>query len=207
LPGKGHDWQRSAFAFHPNKGSLFASEKNRLQIWNLKDGSSSPWEPGHDKLITSLSVHPDGQRVASADQAGMVRVCDATSRKLLHQFRSGGAVVCVRFSPDGSMLAAITAAPDSALYLWDLQTRGQIRRDGHTNHVRGLAWRPDSQALATASHDGTVALWSLDLKQPPRTIQLNMGQQEQFAFTPEGRHLLTANEDGSIFVLRLAEKR
>jgi len=70
--------------------------------------------------------------------------------------------------------------------------------------VTGLAWRPDSQALATASHDETVRLWSLDRQKPPRTIQLYAGKQEQLAFTPEGRHLVTANEDGSIFVLRLA---
>jgi hypothetical protein len=57
--------------------------------------------------------------------------------------------------------------------------------------------------LATASHDGTIQLWPSATGQPPRTIQLNAGKQEQPAFTPEGRHLSTANGGGSIFVLRL----
>jgi WD40 repeat protein len=102
------------------------------------------------------------------------------------------------------MLAATTAAPDTALYLWDLQTRSQVCRTGHTDHVMGLAGRPDGQALATASSDETVRLWSLDPNQPPRTLRLHAGPQGQLAFTPEGRHLITANGDGSIFVLRLA---
>jgi WD40 repeat protein len=102
------------------------------------------------------------------------------------------------------MLAATTAAPDAALYLWELQTRAQVRREGHTDSVVALAWRPDSQAVATASDDATLRLWSLDIKQPPRTLPFHTGPQCRVAFTPEGRHLIAANQDGSIFVLRLS---
>src|SRR5262249_10264638 len=100
-------------------------------------------------------------------------------------------------------LAATTMAPDSALYVWNLETRVETCRKGHTDSVMGLAWRSDGQVLATASHDGTIRLWSRDPGRDPQVIRPHAGKQEQPTFTPEGRHLITANEDGSIFVLRL----
>jgi hypothetical protein len=48
-----------------------------------------------------------------------------------------------------------------------------------------------------------VRLWPRNLEQEPKVFKLHAGGQRQPAFTPDGRHLLTANGDGSIYVLRL----
>lgn len=204
LRGQGHAWQPSEFAFHPKGGALITSDKNQLKRWSLRDGSSTTWEEGPDKPIDTVAFHPDGRRVATGDRGGGVCLWDAATYQRLRQFRCEGAVLRVRFSPDGATLAATTATPEGALYLWDLQTGAKTRRVGPIGHGLGLAWRPDSQALATAANDGTLCLWPRDPEKEPRTIRLPGGLRRHLAFTPEGRHLLTANADGSIFVLRLA---
>jgi WD40 repeat protein len=204
LRNVGQGWQWPELAFHPDSGSLVTPHGQQLQHWDLTHGTSVIWQGVHAKPLLSVAYSGDGQQLASGDEEGVVCVWDATTRKPSHQFRCNGAVWRVRFSPDGATLAATTATPDSALYLWYLQTRTQTRVGGHSDRVKGLAWQPNGQGLATASDDGTVCLRSLDVKQPPRTFRLNAGMQGQLAFTPEGRHLVTANEDGSIFVLRLA---
>src|SRR5262249_40571253 len=215
LSGTGRSSPHLEFTFHPDGGSVVGVQGNRLGEWNVSAGSSTLWQVIHARPIPTVAYSPDGQQLASGDLQGLVCVWDVASRKVLQQFRCKGAVRRVRFSPDGALLAATTGwrpdsleaapgqVPDAALYVWDLKTEVQTRREGHTDSVMGLAWRPDGQALATASHDGTVRLWSRDPAAPPRTIHLHAGKQEQLAFTPEGRHLVTANEDGSIFVLRL----
>jgi len=203
LRGQGRNWQRNEFAFPPQSGSLITSAGTALEKWQLPGGSPTTWDAAHDRPIESLAVHPDGQMLALGDKMGAIQLWNAPPSQHLHLLRCEGAVLRVRFSPDGRHLAATTAAPDAALYLWDLKTGLRTRSAGHTDSVEGLAWRSDSQALATASHDGTVRVWPCDRLAETRIIRLYAGKQGQLAFTPEGRHLLTANEDGSIFVLRL----
>jgi WD40 repeat protein len=191
------------FSFDPNGGSLVSAQHQRLEQWNLTDGTSTTWPDIHTKPVHSVAYGPHGRQLASGDDGGMVCLWDAATRTPLGQFRCGGPVRRVRFSPDGASLAATTLAPDAAVYVWDLRTRVQTRLEGHADSVVGLAWRADGQLLATASHDGTIRLWSRDRGQDPQVIKPHAGKQEQLTFTPEGRHLITANEDGSIFLLRL----
>jgi WD40 repeat protein len=204
LSGVGQDWQRMDFAWHPNGGFLVSPHGKEVQLWNLENGSVATWQEKHTKNVQSVAYAPDGLRLATADDDGLVCLWDAVLRQPLQDFRCEAGVCRVRFSPDGRRLAATTTGPDAALYLWDLPRSAPMRRQGHSADVAGLAWRPDGQELATASLDGTVCLWPLDPKGSPRTIRLHGGPQGQLAFTPEGRHLVTANGDGSIFVLRLA---
>lgn len=80
----------------------------------------------------------------------------------------------------------------------------------HNAPVSG-AWRADGRLLATAGeYDGTVRLWDLSSSPPRRqAIQVLPPKTQSLygvAFTPEGRHLATANPDGTIYILRLAKQ-
>ncbi|CDR95151.1 WD-repeat protein, putative [Babesia bigemina] len=67
-------------------------------------------------------------------------------------------VLCMDFSPDGTMLA--TGSGDSAVRIWDLQTATPIKTlKGHTNWVLGVLWSPDCKRLASAGMDGRVLMW------------------------------------------------
>ncbi len=82
--------------------------------------------------------------------------------------------------------------------------------EGSEGPVRGGAWRADGGVLATiGAADEPVRLWDFGHALPrPRTVRAiepgELGPQA-VAFTPEGRHVVTANPDGSIGVLRLAK--
>ncbi|ORM40642.1 Notchless -like protein 1 [Babesia sp. Xinjiang] len=67
-------------------------------------------------------------------------------------------VLCMDFSPDGSMLA--TGSGDCAVRIWDLKTATPIKTlKGHTNWVLCVMWSPDCKRLASAGMDGRVLIW------------------------------------------------
>ena len=60
--------------------------------------------------------------------------------------------------------------------------------------------------LATGSFDDTVRLWDIRsgvLQTKAFGPDFFGGKVRQVAFTPEGRHLVTANGNGTIYIFRL----
>ena len=66
-------------------------------------------------------------------------------------------ITAAAFSPDGVLLA--TGDRANGLVLWEAQTGNEyLVLNGHTGSITDVAWRPDSNSLASASLDGTVRL-------------------------------------------------
>ncbi|XP_010190112.1 PREDICTED: jouberin, partial [Mesitornis unicolor] len=73
---------------------------------------------------------------------------------------------CIRFSHDGKMLAAACAGRNGyPIVLYEIPS-GQFLRKfyGHLNIVYDLCWSKDNQYLLTASSDGTVRMWKIEMK-------------------------------------------
>ncbi|NXM02860.1 AHI1 protein, partial [Tyrannus savana] len=73
---------------------------------------------------------------------------------------------CVRFSHDGKTLAAACAGRNGyPIVLYEIPS-GQFLREfyGHLNIVYDLCWSKDNQYLLTASSDGTVRMWKIEMQ-------------------------------------------
>ena len=58
----------------------------------------------------------------------------------------------------------LVAAGDrfGGLFVWEAKSGKEfLTLRGHTKGVTGLAWRADSDALASCSEDGTVRVWDM----------------------------------------------
>jgi WD40 repeat protein len=101
-----------------------------------------------------------------------------------------------------------TSGDDRTIVLRDLASAERRTLSGHTAVVKSLAWRADGRLLVSSGGgDGTLRLWSVASPGTPcRTVSLFPagGWLHNVAFTPEGRHLATANPDGTVYILRLA---
>ncbi|NWV36951.1 AHI1 protein, partial [Grantiella picta] len=73
---------------------------------------------------------------------------------------------CIRFSHDGRTLAAACAGRNGyPIALYEIPS-GQFLREfyGHLNIVYDLCWSKDNQYLLTASSDGTVRMWKIEMQ-------------------------------------------
>ena len=70
-----------------------------------------------------------------------------------------GMVECIRFSPDGKLIAA--CGGDNSIILWDAET-GQLIRTmkGHTGPVHSVAFFPNAKSIVSGGADATVKIWS-----------------------------------------------
>jgi WD40 repeat protein len=152
-----------------------------------------------------VAFSPEGARLASGGEDGTVRLhnlADGGMRK----FTAAGAVNEVAFSPDGRTLAVVNVDPKAGVQIWDLETGKSLNLQGHTAEVRGLAFAPHEPLLATCGDDGTVRIWDLTGSEP-RARVIDLGRWPSgvraVAFTPDGRFLITANGNGTVYALRV----
>lgn len=95
-------------------------------------------------------------------------------------------VIDLAWSPDGSQLAAASAAGPVTLFA---ATDGAKRHElpGHADGTNVLAWRPAAGAavLATGGQDGTVKFWDAAAGQHTGSAKLGSAWVEHLAWRPE----------------------
>jgi WD40 repeat protein len=162
---------------------------------------------GHTKWVWSVAFAPDGKTLATGGWDNSVRLWDIAGPEPAEKAVLSGyadRVWSVAFAPDGQALA--TGSQDGDVQLWDLtgqepKERVQLRR--HQGAVRSLAFLPSGRVLVSAGEDGQVILWEATTGAVIWDWQLP-GAVSGVAAALDGKHLATANSNGTVYVLRLS---
>jgi WD40 repeat protein len=204
---KGTHRIRGRLAWSPDGRTLATgSEEGEVCLWDLESGKETRTPRGHSAPVRAVAFSPDGRLLVSGGEEGKAILGAAASSKPFFVFTLKGAVHDVGVSPDGQFLAAVTAAPDAALHLWDITTRQEAVPQEHHHDVLALAFQPKGRVLATAAADGAVRLWDSQAGCRPLTA-FGPGPfgnaASVVAFTPDGRYLAAAGANGSVALLRV----
>jgi hypothetical protein len=116
---------------------------------------------GHAEQITDLTISPDGSVLASADDAGQIKLWQIEDGALLAEIDSGSNPLnALEFSPDGQLLAG--GGVDRMVRIWRLSDQRLLKTlTGFESAVFSLAFSPDGATLASGTQGAAVYLWSL----------------------------------------------
>jgi WD40 repeat protein len=198
-----------AVAWNPG-GTLLAAGENPSPTQNV--GSVLLWNPeekepvvleSHGGGTMGVCFSPDGTRLASIGQDGLVRVWDVADRRELLSFKVARSLTAqLAYSPDGRRI--VTASGDRVVALWDAETgREVLTLPGPDFIGRCVAFSPDGRWLAAGNGmpaitpgPGEVRLWDAG---PPRRSELLAQSARPVAavwFAPDGSRLQARDRDG-----------
>ncbi len=199
-------------AFSPDGAFCVVGSPKNVQRFDVATGKQVGAPLAHPDFVHAAVFSPDGTRIATACEDGVVRLWDVVSGTLLGEpFRDEKThPVCLAFNPDGSTLAVGTArsydsagaspgrggrslnTDPAAAHIVDLATgkqRGEALQ--HNGMVNQVAFDRDGRRLLTASSDGTARLWDAATGRPLGPTMTHAGEVLAANFTPDGAAIAT----------------
>jgi WD40 repeat protein len=176
-----------------------------IQFWDAQSG-----KPLHHisplSSMQSLAFSPDGKTLASAGDALFLWDVN-TGKKLLEIGGKKQNIFCVRFSPNGKLLAC--CGQDPVVRLWDATTGRQVRElVGHSADwiIEQASFSPSGETLVSASRDRTAIVWDVATGKEMRKYT---GQRPHsaVAHSPDGKVVALGDWKGDVILLDEATAR
>jgi WD40 repeat protein len=200
-----------ALAWSPDGAGLAAAAVGGpITLFDGRTGRIRHVLPGHGFGTAALSWSPPphptlsplggegrvrgGGILASAGQDGKVKLWNVSTGQL-HMALDGGSAWVERavWSSGRTLLAA---AAGKRVRLWN--TAGQLMReyDNHPSTVADIQWKPGTLELVSAAY-GQLAFFHPDQAEPVRSLNWK-GSQLVLAWSPDGQHLATGDQDATV---------
>jgi WD40 repeat protein len=179
-----------------------------LVLWDTESGEEIRCFEGHEFIIRSVAISPDGRTALSGSQAfdgelaepGELILWDLETGEEIRRFDTTDDITSIVFSADGSR-ALTGSAYFSHAALWDVATAREILRpEGHPDMVFDLAFGPNEATALSASADGSLILWDVETGE---VIRRYLGHEDMVwsvDISPDGRYALSGAMDGAIIL-------
>jgi WD40 repeat protein/serine/threonine protein kinase len=151
--------------------------------------------------ITSITISPDGQRIATTGFDGAIRLLSVNTGRERHTLHGHSkAARSVAFSPDGQRL--VSGSDDFTVKLWDVVSGQETQTFiGNLKAVSSIAFNPtNDNILASGNWNGTLKVWNVltgkDVWASAKAAHAS--EILSVAFASDGQRLASAGQDGKI---------
>jgi WD40 repeat protein/tetratricopeptide (TPR) repeat protein len=210
-----HDGPVSMATFSPDGRMLLTAADRSARLWDAETGKALVPPLSHSQPLSYAAFSPDGKRVLTAGADAVARLWDSSTGEPQATVDHGGAISCAAFSPDGRRV--VTGGDHRKALVWDADG-GKPLLDPleHPGPVNKIAFSPDGRVLVTACtflHQdecntltlrGQTRTWDAERGAPLGNPLGHDSKVLALAFSPDGRQLATACDDGTARVWDLA---
>jgi WD40 repeat protein len=194
-----------------DQGKLVAYTGNPEGVFDAVKAKSQATADSHQRAAAAFS--PAGDLLLQAgenrwhQQLPALSLVDPRTGQRLAAVPEQENYQAAQCHPAGTLVALAT--PTKAIRLFDLRTGAVLRAiDDLPSPAVHLAWRGDGKWLASVAQDGTLLIHDVSREKAALVSEVPLGAIaaviRRLEFTPDGRHLVTTNANGTVFVLRLA---
>ncbi len=217
---KGHTSSISSIVVTPDGKQLISGSLDQsIIIWNLETGEELLTLTGHREWVNAIALTPDGKRVISGSSDKTIKVWDInTGREILTFEGHTDAVVSVAVTPDSKWV--ISGSWDKTIRIWDLENGKQLNKiKAHTDRIKLVSITPDGKLIIALLIDfglenkpinlfnnSAIKGWNLADRTEIFTRWSETSFWNNMAITPDGKYLISAAIDITIFNLETKEK-
>jgi WD40 repeat protein len=155
-PFEGHSSPFYSIAYSADGKQIASSpDDGTVRVWDVSTGSKRTFRTDH-KYISSITFSADSTQITAGGTLINLSTGSITSLSDMNVLSSA-------FSADGRFIALGTYDP-TACHIWDASTYQTIvKLVGHNNSIYLVSFFPDGKQFMSASWDGTVRVWDIEL--------------------------------------------
>lgn len=174
-----------------------AGDDHSIRLFELSTLVETHVLEGHRDLIRSLAFGPEGRLLASAGNDGQLMLWDCRETfRPIQKMSTVPALACVRFSTQGTELAAVGF--DKRVFLSGKQNRPNVRCD--SRDLRSVAYRDDDALLAAGGHAGRLHLIDPQIGENLGSYPVHRGRVQAIVFQRDSNLAVTVGDDGHVVI-------
>jgi WD40 repeat protein len=181
--------------------------KSNLQI-TLANGKTQSLKELFPQSVETIVFHPHRSGLLfSGDRTGKIKLWQVEpAEELISIDSQQGKINCLAISPDGKLI--VSGGSDKTIKIWYFGLSDErainylVTLKAHQLAVNEIAFNPieGEVKFASVSSDRRAILWGMESKTPLDILTDHTQAVKTMAFSPNGKFLATAGDDGLILI-------